>query len=378
MPGEVRMALLGGTLAGCLLVWAGCGKAPAEAGRSEPSAAAAPAAGTDAPRGASATESPKEPVPSAEPESSEETMARLSPGDTAISVDGVPVTWAQIQRAVDWPRGDKGVSEAHTAKARAFVQKFVQRSLLLTEARRRGLSVSEEEKAAHLARLAESLKASGRTVEDYLKQFPEKPSSPLEISLADTLRVVKLGAELTKGVEVTDAEVSQAESQLAGIRKGLLDLNARTRQSLEQIAKLPEVATDEGFATLARKHSEGREAPKGGVVEPLTRQEIAAADGGQPFSLAAGETSPVIETATSFRIIRVLRVLPAEKEGGDERLEIAQILVRKHPVPGTMNREELRREVKRQKEQELIKAHVAELAKAARISCPLFPGMYPP
>jgi parvulin-like peptidyl-prolyl isomerase len=303
-------------------------------------------------------------------------MASLRPEDAAVAVDGVTVTWGELRKVLGGPGAAGPASEAQAEKARALVEKFVQRCLLLAEARRRGLSVTEEEKKAELASLEQTLKAGGRTLEDYLKQFPEKPSSPLELSLGDTLLVVKLGKELVKDLAVTETELAQAAAQAAALREAMLQANERTRQQMKALAAVPEAATDAGFAELARQHSQGREASSGGVVPPLSRPQVTAANGGQPFSLNVGETSTLIETETSFRIIRVLKIVPPAKEGDEERLELAQVVMRKDPVPAAVSREQIAAGVRRQKEQGNLKARTDELAKKASISCPLFPTLY--
>lgn len=360
-------------LLGTVGVSCGCGKRRAAA-----DAAAVPAGSPSSPAVAAAPAPGAQGTPEdalAEPPA--EGMAPLRPDDKAITVSGVSVTWREIQRAVGWPKEGASLTKAPVEKARALVQQFVQRSLLLAEARRRGLTVTEEEKAAHLATLEQALKASGETLEEYLKEFPDKPSSPLEISLADTLLVVKLGGELVRDVTVTDAEFTLVSAQITGMRNAILEGNAQTRRQMEELAARPEAATDAGFAALAKEHSQGREAPTGGVAGSFTRKQIASVNGGQPFSLAPGETSGLIETDTSFRILRVLELVPAEKGSDEERVKVAQILMRKNSVPEPMTREELTQSIKREKEQVLLKERTDALAQAADISCPLFPGLYP-
>ncbi|NLF19596.1 MAG: hypothetical protein GX595_20390 [Lentisphaerae bacterium] len=266
------------------------------------------------------------------------------------------------------PASDDTVKEA-----RALVDRFVQKALLIADAKRRGLVVTAEDRQAHIEQLRRALENTATKVDDYLKQFPETPTSPLQTSLNDTILVLKLGEALAAEAAVSDAEVDQALQAAASLRAAADRRNAETRREGERLAALSEARTDDGFAALAREHSVGREAPEGGVLGIVTRAEMELVNGPLVSGLGPGETSALIETPTAFRILRILeRVAPAG-EGDVERFRIAQILLDKAALGPPPDRAQAIEALRRQKMPDLLRERARTLAKDAKIACPLFP-----
>ena len=82
------------------------------------------------------------------------------------------------------------------------------------------------------------------------------------------------------------------------------------------------------MAKNAKEVSEGTESARGGELDyDFDRDELAQALELPSFDWKVGETTPLLESSSSYRIMRVLRELPAEKEGIKPKIRVAQILI---------------------------------------------------
>lgn len=339
---------------GLAVLAAGCGERPPPA---SPAEAAAPAP-AEAPVTAPA-------VPR---------LAALQDADAAIAVDGLEVPWGDLRKALRLPVKPQAPMADDTIKeARTLVERFVQKTLLIADARRRGLVVTPEDRQAHIEQLRQALEGTTTNVDDYLKQFPEVPTTPLQSSLDETILVLKLGQALAAEAAVSDAEVDQALQAAASLRAAADRRNAETRQEGERLAALAEARTDDGFAALAREHSVGREGPEGGVLGIVTRAEMVLVNGPLVSALGPGDTSVLLETPTAFRILRILERVPSAGEGDPERFRIAQILLDKVGLPPAPDRAQAVAALRRQKMPDLLRERARTLAKDAKITCPLLP-----
>jgi hypothetical protein len=301
-------------------------------------------------------------------------MASLAPSDTALQVGDLTITWGQLlsfmkkQYHVDFNK-DRQLASYLT---KIVVKKMLYRELMLEDARSRGVEVSKEDEEHYLKMLAEAAeKEDGqKTLERFLSEFPKETSNPLEISYGDMLKLAKYNDTLVKDIVITEEEL---EAELVRVRQADVQAkkdNEEVKQKLGELLDLPEMQTDEGFAGLARTYSDGTEAARGGYLGYFTRQQAAEGNELEEFPWNAGEVTPVIETSTGFRIMRVMDVISDE---GGEKLKLAQILQEKRPLNNIQTLADLRPLYLKRKQQELLNARAKELVKAASYSCPLFP-----
>ena len=128
---------------------------------------------------------------------------------------------------------------------------------------------------------------------------------------------------------------------------GSLQARAAARETIEAILK--ELRAGGDFAALARKHSDGPEAARGGDSGLMSR------GGGPPpiervaFQMKPGEISDVIETRLGFHIIRVGEIRPAG------------------PVPFDEAREAIRAKLAARERDQAIRAYVERLREGARV-----------
>ncbi|MEJ2333973.1 MAG: SurA N-terminal domain-containing protein, partial [Desulfobulbaceae bacterium] len=103
------------------------------------------------------------------------------------------------------------------------------------------------------------------------------------------------------------------------------DALAEKKNRAAQILEL--ARTGEDFAELAKQHSEGPSAPRGGDLGFFTRGRMAKPFEDAVFSLQEGEISDIVETQFGFHIIKLEKIEPAHTKTLEEvKGEIADLL----------------------------------------------------
>ena len=102
--------------------------------------------------------------------------------------------------------------------------------------------------------------------------------------------------------------------QIKPVSTNIEKQNNIRREQVKALRQDPEITTAEGFAKCAKEYSEGVEGDKGGELDyDFTREELADNLDLKSFDWKVGETTPLLESSSSYRIMRVLRELPVEK-----------------------------------------------------------------
>ena len=212
-----------------------------------------------------------------------------------------------------------------------------------------------------------------KSFEDFVKRYPAETKSIFDPSLLDVLRMAKFNDLLTTGLDVSDNEIIEYENQIKAGQLAVEQFNKVQRRLLDEALAKGEVDTDEKFAEFARQHSEGKEAENGGLLGEFPRWVVASACELDEFEYKAGETSKVIVTKQAFRLMRVLSVKPPKKEGEDELIKVAQILLMRYSEEKLEDRDVTREKLLRQKQMDTLKnVFMAEISKSGLV-CPLFP-----
>jgi len=205
----------------------------------------------------------------------------------------------------------------------AMIEPYVEQALILQEARRRGLEVSEGELAARAQvigdqlfqeqaaqrevtprRLAELLAEAGVSVADYKRDLARQLVS------ADDVRATVLAERMVAdGVEVTDAQIAQAYEDLRKDRFVVKELSVESAAAAERIYR--QVREGMSFDVVGRT-----EIPEpgvwlsGGLIEVVTSSHPA-----YPYVsyLREGEVSSVFKSGGRYRIMKVLERHPASE-----------------------------------------------------------------
>ncbi len=307
-------------------------------------------------------------------------MAGLRQDEVALQVGEMKLTWGELQplvkkSPVSESENARTAEENYEQQVKALLRRLATRGLLLHEVRARGITVTAEEKQANLEELQQGLKegALGMSADDFLAQLTTTESTLLTLTPEDAQKVVKFGHQLFALIRLDDAEVEQRRRRDQGLRDMLKKQNDQRRQQLRELLADPEIRTDDGFARIARRTSEGAEARRGGELDMnFTRDELAKVNNIQQFTLQAGETSGLLETPTALRIMRVLREIPPEKTGEPPRLRVAQLLFMKFPEED-ITLEETRKKLLLEKQKQFLDIAGRGLSQRYPVITPIFP-----
>jgi hypothetical protein len=211
-----------------------------------------------------------------------------------------------------------------------------------------------------------------------MRRFDVPVSRLVKLSFDDTLLVIKLDKEKFKDLELTEQEKAVCRQYLNTINNNVNKQNEQHRLSLTKLADDPEIKTDDGFAKNAKDISEGTESARGGELDyDFERDELAKALELPAFDWKVGETTPMLESSSCYRIMRVLREVPPEKEGDKPKIRVAQILIGKLATQPTDD-ETLRVKFLPNKKKNMLAAYAQELSKKYPVTTVFFPnGLWP-
>ncbi|MCQ2403766.1 MAG: peptidyl-prolyl cis-trans isomerase [Lentisphaeria bacterium] len=316
-------------------------------------------------------------------------MRELPATSLAFCLDKLSVTWGELQdyfklngifaKAALGPEvpGEfllNGLDEVQQKKAKKSLKVLLRSQILLKKAKEDMGEVTDEERKAFGERW--ELTHKDRSFAEYLSQFPEKTKHRLQLNRGEMYLLLKYTDKLLENVEVPAGILAEQKQKARQMHSAFAIQEAQRKKDFEQLARRPEINTDEGFAALAKEFSEGVDADKGGVLdELLTRNELSEMNFDQPFTTQLGETSPLIETPTGFRFIRVLEVVAPEQKGGEERLKIAQIFLPKYELDGVPTEDEVEIMVTNYFKEKALSEKLEEFLEQSHFECPLFPEL---
>ncbi len=253
---------------------------------------------------------------------------------------------------------------AVTSRLRArLIREFVFKTLLLQEAKRRGITATSEEERRALARIDEHLRPKGMTVEDVLASSPAGEDR-LRGELTDGICMERLlEVYMTNELAVTEEDVTAYLEENRGslavpervharhilIKTSPEDTEAIREEKLKRVQRIrQEIVDGADFAALAREHSACSSSERGGDLGRFGRGHMV-----RPFELAAfaqktNEVGRVIETPFGYHIVQVLE----------------------HTPPGLMSREEVRGMIWAQNRDKARSLLLRELIREADIDPP--------
>jgi peptidyl-prolyl cis-trans isomerase C len=266
----------------------------------------------------------------AAPSTGKPVAAKPSPDAPVARVNGQPITRRDFDLMVQVLFRQRGSGQrSHEdlkATRQAALENLIDHELLSQKAKAAGITVSEEDVRDETGRLRTALGGPDET--QRFLQENGLHDSDLEAQVRRTLLVSRfVDKEVATGITVDEAAArawydthpdAMRSPEAVHIRQIVVQVpqgaspqtRAQAREKIEDILKA--LRSGEDFATLARQHSDGPEAAKGGdsgyvwagggALPPV---EIAA------LALQPGETSDVIETRRGFHIIQAIERRPA-------------------------------------------------------------------
>lgn len=293
--------------------------------------------------------------------------AAADPGAEAVArVNGRPILRRDFDLAVQIQfrgrRSPIGLPELQAMRERVL-ERLIESELLYQEAAKGDTSVPEREVEAELLEIREGFSSA----DEFAAVLNENGVSEAEFKnqLRRTLMVTRfVDREVAADAAVTDEDVrrhyDQNPSEMhrgEAVRLAQIlvraapdaprESRAVARQKIEAILK--EVRAGADFADLARRHSEGPEASRGGDTGWMVRGAGPPAIEGDAFGLAPGQISDVVESRLGYHL---LKVLERRAEG---------------PIPFEEAKERIRARLLAGERDAAIRAHVERLKEKARI-----------
>lgn len=249
------------------------------------------------------------------------------------AVNGTGITRVDLDNNVEAYRKRQGLSLDAIGGPRQYrelkqkvLDVLIDQELLWQEAGRKGLVVSDAEVAEMLKTMSDNepsreaylgkLKTAGFSEEDFSQDLKRR-LSVIRLIKEDIARDVKVSSEEIHTFYMDNPEQFKRPEEIH-VRHILVKVDDKGDEKAEQAAMakiesvLAEVKADTDFAELARKHSEGPSAPKGGDLGFISKGQTAPSFELAAFSLKAGEISGVVQTSYGLHIIKV-----EERRAGD-------------------------------------------------------------
>jgi len=308
------------------------------------------------------------PPGAAKPAAPSTTAATPRPDSPVAKVNGAPLLRRDFDLTVQMlfrKRGAGDRSHADLESVRqAALDILIDNELLYQKAKEAGITVTDTEAKEEAARLKAAL-GPPETAAAFLKEIGATDAD----LVAQVRRTISIGRfvdqKVAGSIAVGEKEArawydahpeAMRRPESAHIRQIVVRVapdappatRAAARQKVEEILK--SLRGGEDFATLAKRHSDGPEAERGGDVgwvgaggSALPAVERAA------MSLKPGQTSDILETRRGFHIVQVIERRPAGA------------------VPFEEARERIVARLKDEERQTRVKAYVGTLRAGARI-----------
>lgn len=218
-------------------------------------------------------------------------------------------------------------SEDYDKITKQVLEDLIDRALLYQISKKSGVEVTNEEVKTQM----DELKARFPDVKTFREEIKKMglTEEQLEQQIREGTAIRKfIDKEFKEKIEITDKEAKEFyESnpeqfvKPKQVRASHILVKASPEESTEKHdqakKKIKDIQgelekDDAVFAEIAKKHSEGPSAPKGGDLSFFTRDRMVKPFADAAFSMKKGETSDVVQTRFGYHIIKVTDIKDAE------------------------------------------------------------------
>ena len=348
-----------GTLAVASLAVAGCGKKDDGA------------AATDAPKAAAKAETKAAPV---------------DPNAVMVSVNGKTITRGKIDADVEAilkmqkaQIPPEQMDEAKKVYGERLAQQFLMQTLLLDEANKKGIKVSDEDRKkleAEFVKANASRPGAPKSFAEMAEKSPFGKERGLK-DIEDSLKIQKLlEQEVTSKIKVDEKKVDEIVNDA---QKKALDAEAKIRTLKKSFDGLTGAALTNKFAEVAKANSACPSKEKGGDLGEFTHGQMVKEFDEVAFKSEPFKVSDPVKTQFGWHLIMVTKKTPAVEAKGDtpaspEKVQASHILLGARAVP---SKEQVLQGMKRQQEQQAMGKYFEGLRAAAKIEAPGYPNLLP-
>ncbi|MDD4103026.1 MAG: peptidylprolyl isomerase [Kiritimatiellae bacterium] len=302
-----------------------------------------------------------------------------APEHVVAMVNGTPLTWAEMeQRAMGFLKDDvetnhliiptNRLEDAKEHFRRKSINAFVFKTLLLEEATKQKITLTEADRNAGLKALAKTLQLRNWTTNDFFLKGPMDEAT-MRREFEDGMVIDKvLKLNVRNKLKISDKEVADAVAVLNAT-------NELKRVRLEDIRKQLFAGSD--FGDVARAISDCPSAKRNGDLGEITRGQLPKPLEDAAFALKVDEISPVVQTRAGFHLLKVTaRTQHNEASGslpqGAESIRVSQI----HLKYIDINRKHITDAILKSKFNSGVDAYFKDLKSKAKIECFLYEDMF--
>ena len=348
-----------GTLAVAALAVAGCGKKDDGA------------AATDAPKAAAKAETKAAPV---------------DPNAVMVSVNGKTLTRgkldADVEAILKMQKAQippEQMDEAKKVYGERLAQQFLMQTLLLDEANKKGVKVSDEDRKkleAEFVKANASRPGAPKSFAEMAEKSPFGKERGLK-DIEDNLKIQKLlEQEVSSKIKVDEKKVDEIVNDA---QKKALDAEAKIRTLKKSFDGLTGAALTNKFAEVAKANSACPSKAKGGDLGEFTRGQMVPEFDKVAFASEPFKVSDPVKTQFGWHLIMVTKKTPAVEAKGDkpaspEKVQASHILLEARQAP---SKEQVEQGMKRQQEQMAMRAYFEKVRTAAKIEAPGYPNLLP-
>lgn len=319
-------------------------------------------------------------------------QAPQDPNEVVASVNDAKYIRKDMDKVVNALIKAQNIPAAQLDQARKYFEQraaysFVIKTLVLGEAKKQNITVTDEDRKKQLAKMEEALKPQNKTVEGFFKDSPLGEAAAraefedgllidklLQKNVLDTIKVE--AADIEKVVAEIKAKNAEAEAS----NKKLEAVNAERKKRIEGLKAQLDAGAD--FVALAKDNSDCPSKEKGGDLGEFTRGQMVKAFEDAAFTQEIGKVGNVVQTQFGYHLIKVTAKSPATEAKGDqpakpETVTASHILI-KTEQPQTVQplptNEQLETHLKQQKSREAVQKYLESLKANVKIQT-IFPDM---
>ena len=319
----------------------------------------------------------------------------VDPNKVAVQVNDAKLTYGKLDGDVAKVIAAQNVPAEQLEAAKKYfrdrlAQQFVMTSILLGEAEKKGVKLTDEDRKKREEEFLKSIAGrpgAPKSIDELLAQHPfGKERARKEFD--ESLTIQKLiEQEVTSKIKVDEKKVAEqfatATSNYTAAVKAAAGAEGKIKDLKKQLDGLKGDALTNKFAQLAKEHSDCPSKNKGGDLGAFTRGQMVPEFDKVAFSSDPLVVSDPVKTQFGWHLVMVTKKTPAVEAKGDkpaepEKVQASHILVSARAPEKAPTKEDVEAQMKRPQEQAAMQAFVEKLRAAAKIEAPDFPSLQPP